>query len=185
MYYHNPKDKEDAIVKIDKNTNPELFDTFFASFSKITYQEDGNEVSICGLAPFQIKSPFEKRSPSADCETINKKDLIEFLNSLQLAASIPQDKAPPQPIIMEYQAGRKDRVLMRMYEDGYVNDSEFKDATVQGLTFVFQDPRENIKDPHFVFYVKDYLVDMYGEEFFDEHIKPKGCKCRKCVPEVE
>lgn len=131
VYYHNPKDKEDAIVKIDKNTNPELFDTFFASFSKITYKEDGNEVSVCGLVPFQIKSPFEKRSPTADCQIINKKDLIEFLNSLQLAASIPQEKATPQPIIMEYQAGRKDRVLMRMYEDGYVNDSEYRDATVE------------------------------------------------------
>jgi len=32
---------------------------------------------------------------------------------------------------MEYEAGRKDRVLMRMYEDGYVNDGEYKDATVQ------------------------------------------------------
>jgi hypothetical protein len=21
----------------------------------------------------------------------------------------------------------------------------------------------------------------YGEEFFDEHIKPKGCRCRKCL----
>lgn len=46
-YYHDPKDKEDAIVKIDKTTNPELFDTFLAAFSKITYKEDGNEVSVC------------------------------------------------------------------------------------------------------------------------------------------
>lgn len=23
----------------------------------------------------------------------------------------------------------------------------------------------------------------YGREYFDEHIKPKGCKCSKCAPE--
>ena len=22
----------------------------------------------------------------------------------------------------------------------------------------------------------------YGKEYFDDHIKPKGCKCRKCAP---
>jgi SET domain-containing protein len=22
----------------------------------------------------------------------------------------------------------------------------------------------------------------YGREYFDEHIKPKGCKCKKCAP---
>jgi SET domain-containing protein len=23
----------------------------------------------------------------------------------------------------------------------------------------------------------------YGREYFDEHIKPKGCKCKKCAPD--
>jgi hypothetical protein len=168
VYYHNPKDSSDAIVKIDKITNPDLFETFNQAFSKITYKEDGNEVSVCGLEKFQLKSPFEKRSPAADCEITNKKDLLEFLNSLQLSASIPQEKAAPQPIIIEYQAGRKDRVLVRMYEDGYVTDQEYKEALIQGIHFVFQSPRENIKDPHFVFYVKDYIVGLYGEEFFEQ-----------------
>lgn len=70
--------------------------------------------------------------------------------------------------MMEYQAGRKDRVLMRMYEDGYINDTEYHDALIQGLDYVFQDPRESIKYPHFVFYVKDYLVERFGEDFFQK-----------------
>lgn len=60
--------------------------------------------------------------------TVAKKDLIEFLNSLQLNASVKQGEAS-YPAVLEYQIGRKDRVLMRMYEDGYINDSEYRDAT--------------------------------------------------------
>jgi len=55
-----------------------------------------------------------------------------------------------------------------MYEDGYINDAEYKDAFVQGLDYAFQDPKESIKYPHFVFYVKDYLVNLYGEDFFQQ-----------------
>ena len=97
-----------------------------------------------------------------------KKDLMEFLNSLQLNATMKQEDSTTFPVVLEYQAGRKDRVLMRMYEDGHINDSEYKNALYTGLDFVFQDPRESIKYPHFVFYVKDYLVSLYGEDFFQK-----------------
>lgn len=62
--------------------------------------------------------------------TVAKKDLIEFLNSIQLNASVKQGDSS-YPAVLEYQIGRKDRVLMRMYEDGYINDSEYRDATQQ------------------------------------------------------
>ncbi len=92
---------------------------------------------------------------------------MEFLNSLQIHTTAKQEENT-FPVVLEYQAGRKDRVLMRMYEDGYINDSEYRDALVTGLDFAFQDPRESIKYPHFVFYVKDYLVSLYGEDFFQK-----------------
>ena len=62
-----------------------------------------------------------------DCLTVPKKDIVDFLNSLQLTANVRQEEVT-YPAVLEYQAGRKDRVLMRMYEDGYINDSEFRDA---------------------------------------------------------
>ncbi len=94
---------------------------------------------------------------------------MEFLNSLQINTTVKQaEDATTFPAVLEYQAGRKDRVLMRMYEDGYINDGEYKNALQAGLDFAFQDPRESIKYPHFVFYVKDYLVGLYGEDFFQK-----------------
>gem|GEM_PF-2690187 len=35
------------------------------------------------------------------------------------------------PVVLEYEVGRKDRVLMRMYEDGYINDMQYHDALIQ------------------------------------------------------
>lgn len=92
---------------------------------------------------------------------------MEFLNSIQLNTTVKQEETT-YPVVLEYQAGRKDRVLMRMYEDTYINDAEYGDALKQGLGFVFESPKESIKYPHFVFYVKDYLVNLYGEEFFQQ-----------------
>ena len=64
---------------------------------------------------------------------------MEFLNSLQLKT------APNETGIvttLEYQAGRKDRVLMRMLEDEYINGAEYGEAVASGIDFIFQDPKE-------------------------------------------
>jgi len=45
---------------------------------------------VCGLGGFQGKDPFEKKI-GADCLTVAKKDLMEFLNSLQLPSTVTQE----------------------------------------------------------------------------------------------
>jgi hypothetical protein len=55
---------------------------------------------------------------------------MEFLNSLQLNTTVKQEETT-YPVVLEYQAGRKDRVLMRMYEDTYISDVEYGDALKQ------------------------------------------------------
>lgn len=67
---------------------------------------------------------------------------------------------------IEYQAGRKDRVLMRMFEDGYITGPQLGEAFIEGLDYVFESSRESIIHPHFVFYVREYIEQTYGEEFF-------------------
>lgn len=166
VYYHDLKGTEEGIVKIDPKSSPETFNTFKQAFSKIRFTTERGFSRVCGLAAFQGKEPFGKKV-GEDCLTIAKKDLIEFLNSLQISTTVTQENIP-STVVIEYQAGRKDRVLMRMYEDGYINDSEYHAALLQGLDYQFQDPKESIKYPHFVFYVKDYLVNLYGEDFFQQ-----------------
>ncbi|MBU1758045.1 hypothetical protein KKG31_02550, partial [Patescibacteria group bacterium] len=53
-------------------------------------------------------------------------------------------------IQVEYTNGRKDAVLTRMYEDGYISDEEIKAAFIQGLEYEFQSSAFPITAPHFV-----------------------------------
>lgn len=69
---------------------------------------------------------------------------------------------------LEYNTGRKDFVLGRMLEDQVITPEQYKNAVVGGLEFQFKKYSENIKAPHFVFYVKEYLENKYGKDFDTE-----------------
>lgn len=58
---------------------------------------------------------------------------------------------------------RKNQVLLRMYELGYITEEEYttaKDIVVEFRPFT----SASIKAPHFVFFVINKLTEMYGEE---------------------
>ena len=58
---------------------------------------------------------------------------------------------------------RKNLVLEKMYEHGYINESERDDAKQARVDFL--PPRDaSIIAAHFVFYVEQYLEEKYGEE---------------------
>lgn len=60
---------------------------------------------------------------------------------------------------------RRNFVLRRMKEEGYISEAEMKDAQTKPLTFSRR--VDNITAPHFVFYVKDQLDEMYDEQTVD------------------
>ncbi len=58
---------------------------------------------------------------------------------------------------------RKNAVLYRMYEEGFISEEEYRTALNEDVEF--QNLSDyGIKAPHFVFYVLDKLVEKYGEE---------------------
>lgn len=60
--------------------------------------------------------------------------------------------------------GRTKDVLRRMNEDGYITKQQEADAIGQLENVRFASISAGIKAPHFVFYVKDQLVKMFGSE---------------------
>jgi len=58
---------------------------------------------------------------------------------------------------------RRDYVLDRMKEEGYISSKEAERAKNQELQIA--DIFKPLIAPHFVLYVKDYLIKKYGEEF--------------------
>lgn len=166
VYYEDNSDDDSSTPEIKKVTpenSSQLFEVFHTSFAGLSWQSSGTTTEICGLENFVLKSPFSQ--DDNHCEEIEKNSIMDFLNALQLQTPVDDHNTS---ITIEYEAGRKDRVLMRMYEDGYINDVEFSEALVEGLDFVFQDPADSIRYPHFVFYVREYLESLYGAEFFEQ-----------------
>ncbi|MCL5795475.1 MAG: PBP1A family penicillin-binding protein [Patescibacteria group bacterium] len=61
---------------------------------------------------------------------------------------------------------RKNYVLDRMMALNYISKEETIKAKAEKLSF--KDRRENITAPHFVFYVKEKLIEEYGEQMVEE-----------------
>lgn len=61
---------------------------------------------------------------------------------------------------------RKNLVLFRMKEVGFITQEEFQKAKNEIVVFAPQDLK-GIKAPHFVFYVKDYLEKKYGIDMIE------------------
>lgn len=62
---------------------------------------------------------------------------------------------------------RKNLVLDRMLENGFITEEEHAGAKLEKVEFRPQ-VATGIRAPHFVFYVRDYLIEKYGEESLAE-----------------
>ncbi|HLD31393.1 MAG TPA: PBP1A family penicillin-binding protein [Patescibacteria group bacterium] len=60
---------------------------------------------------------------------------------------------------------RRDFVLERMFEEGYLSREEADNAQAESINI--KNNLTNIQAPHFVLYVKKQLIDLYGEQAVD------------------
>ncbi len=60
---------------------------------------------------------------------------------------------------------RQEQVLRRMVEENYLNENEKNEA--QNEKLVFAPATTNIKAPHFVMYIKELLVEEYGQQMVE------------------
>ena len=58
---------------------------------------------------------------------------------------------------------RKNFVLKRMHDLGFITDTVYEGARISKVTFIPKEPR-GIKAPHFVEWVKEYLAAKFGEQ---------------------
>lgn len=59
---------------------------------------------------------------------------------------------------------RAEAVLERMKDDGYISKKQKEKALAEINSFTFTSRETSIKAPHFVMYVKQKLVDLFGED---------------------
>lgn len=86
------------------------------------------------------------------------------LAEASLLAGLPQAPSRYSPFQSDASAAknRQSEVLRRMTEDGYITAAEAEMARSEPLEFALS--KTDILAPHFVFYVRDKLVERYGED---------------------
>lgn len=93
----------------------------------------------------------------------NVKDLT--LSEAALLAGLPQAPSYYSPFGQDQSRAkaRQKQVLSRMVADGYITRDEAEKADAEPLNY--KSSITNIRAPHFVMYVKEYLAQKYGEEY--------------------
>lgn len=87
------------------------------------------------------------------------------LNEAALLAALPQSPSYYSPWggHVDELGNRKNIVLTRMWELGYIDDAELE-ISLESMPEVAGQPETGIQAPHFVIHVQDYLREKYGEE---------------------
>jgi len=134
----------------------EQIKSFISDFELKRYSE--NTALICGLKKENLKAYI---SVDKDwCSVIDYSDMLVLLNGIKINYG--------EEDYIEYQTGRKDFILGRMLEDNYIDFDQYKEALLSSIGFEFESYREEIKYPHFVFYVREYLEEEYGKDILEK-----------------
>lgn len=116
-----------------------------------------NWILICNISKENFKEDIDIDNDW--CSLLNYTDLLLFLNKIRLDS---------WDNYVEYQTWRKDFILWRMLEDEKITFDEYKTALSSSVWLEFKSYAENIKYPHFVFYVKEYLENKYWKEILEK-----------------
>ena len=120
-----------------------------------------NEYPFDGTLKWEIIAKFSDAVNKADFSGKKKNNssvsLLKWLGDFPLLVDWKQ-------YFVTFYNWRKDVVLSRMFEDGYITEEEYKNAEIESLSIEFKSASFSIKAPHFVFWVKELLEEKYGED---------------------
>jgi len=92
------------------------------------------------------------------------------LNLAEIVYLVAMPKAPsyysPYGNHEEELKSRANHILSRMRELKYISDNDYNNALKTTVDFVGQ--KTGITAPHFVFFIRDYLNEKYGEDFVEK-----------------
>jgi len=161
-YIYSSEDAENTIniiTKEDAKNNSEALSELqdFISGLKLKRFSD-TKALLCWLDRDKLKQYISVDTDG--CSVLAYSEMLPFLNGIKIQLD--------ESNTIEYQTGRKDFILGRMLEDGYINFGEYKESLLNSFGYTFNEYKENIKYPHFVFYIREYLEQKYGKEVIEK-----------------
>lgn len=157
---------KNSLLGSEKTFRRKIREQFMAVLLERRYSKD----EILELYLNQIPYGSNAYGIASAAETYFSKQVRELtLNEAATLASLP--KAPtyysPYGSHREELATRRNWVLDHMTKAGFVSEEEAERAKKETPEFVLQ--KQNIKAPHFVMFVKEYLDEKYGEEVVEQN----------------
>ncbi len=155
---------KNSLLTGERTVTRKIKEMFLAILIERKYSKD----EILGLYLNQIPYGSNAYGIAAASETYFGKPAQELtLSESALLASLI--KAPtfysPYGSHQDDLMRRRDSVLSRMAELNYITKQQAEAAKAEKL--VFAPPKQSIRAPHFVMYVREYLIERYGEDFVE------------------
>mgnify|MGYP001589661934 CR=1 FL=1 len=156
---------KNALLTPERTLRRKFKEVILALWAELSYPKDKilemylNEVSFGGTAYGVEEASLLYFGKSVKNLTLGEAALLAGL------PAAPTEYSPfgAKP---ELAHARQQIVLARMVEEGYITSGQAKEAEVETITFAT--PRQAIKAPHFVMWVKQLLVEKYGESRVEE-----------------
>ncbi len=154
-----------ALLSPERTLRRKIREAFLAMLTEFLYSKDQilelylNHIPYGGTA-YGIEQAAQKY--------FNKHAQELNLAEAALLAGLPAAPTKYSPFGSNPEMAKKRQklVLQRMVEDGYINQAEADTAFTSELKYAPQ--QTNIRAPHFVMYVKDLLVEKYGEKIVEQ-----------------
>lgn len=160
-YVYNIENEEEITQLFTNNTisvNSEMLKEFTNFLTNLKWKRLSSEkILLCSLDKQYFKNDINIDEDG--CSVVDYSSLLNFLNSIQINKWMET---------IEYQTWRKDFILWRMLEDNYITFEQYKEAIIKWIWYEFKEVRDNIKYPHFVFYVKEYLEEKYWKDILEK-----------------
>ena len=154
----NPEEVTNIITQKDRVINATAVETLRTLITNLRGKRvNEKELVLCGIVQENYKASINLDNDG--CRIFDYSDLLWVLNNFIIKGETTN---------VEYQTWRKDYILGAMLQENYITFDQYKEALLESIGFEFKEYVENIKYPHFVFYVKDFLVEKYGQELIEQ-----------------
>jgi len=156
---------KNALLTPKRTLRRKIREVILAFITEIIYSKD----EILQMYFNQVPYGGEAWGVEAASEKYFGKKASELnLAEAALLAGLPKapTKYSPFGAHPELAKKRQEQVLKRMLQLHYITKEEFEKAKKEKLEFAPQ--RTDIKAPHFVMYVKELLVEKYGEKMVEQ-----------------
>lgn len=94
------------------------------------------------------------------------------LDEFAMLAGLPKAPSSLNPIANPQAAlRRRNHVLDRMHEQGYIDDKAYREAIIQPLNASYHDIKTEVKAPYVAELVREQLEQMYGDSIYTDGFK--------------